>query len=138
MVQGVAEFNKKFNKVPKLVALYTTEAMEKGADEIVAMMRRLVPRRSSVLANSINWTWGNAPSGAVTLAKSKSAASDPKGARITIYAGSRAAFYAPFVEFGTRQNTAQPFFFPSYRAMKKRVRSRINRAIKKGIKDGLR
>lgn len=129
--------------IPAQVEKATAAAMEVGADEIVAMMRRLVPVDTGQLRNSIGWTWGDPPKGAMVLGKSKSAGGDGRKV-ITIYAGneqtvvgSRSQFQlARLQEFGTQAMSAQPFFFPAYRALRKRVRGRITRQMKKAIKDG--
>lgn len=128
--------------VPERVEKATAAAMEQGAEEIVQMMKRLVPVDTGALRDSIGWTWGDAPEGAMVLARSK-AAGGPGRKFITIYAGTRNkalgdmdAFYARFVEFGTQNMSARPFFFPSYRALRKRVRGRITRQMKKAIKEG--
>lgn len=127
--------------IPAAVERATVAAMEQGADEIVAMAKRLVPVDSGALRDSIGWTWGDAPEGAMALGKVKG-----KGAKgrkfITIYAGTRNkslgpldAFYARWVEFGTQHMAAIPFFFPSYRALRRRVRGRITRQMRKAIKE---
>ncbi|MDF1720519.1 MAG: HK97 gp10 family phage protein [Minwuia sp.] len=53
-------------------------------------------------------------------------------------------FYARFVEFGTKGGgknrpdhagtAAQPFLFPAYRILKKRLKGRINRSVKAAVK----
>jgi len=55
--------------------------------------------------------------------------------RITIFAGGGDAFYARFQEFGTVDMTANPFFFPVWRAHRRRARTRISRAISKAIRE---
>lgn len=109
--------------------------MAKGAGEIVAMAKGLAPVDDGTLRDSIGWTWGDAPKGAITLATS--AATDG-GLRITIYAGNSEAYYARFVEFGTQKMKPIPYFFPSYRALKTRTERRISREMKKAIKQGAR
>lgn len=98
MVQGISDLNKRVAQIPKRIELAARGAMEKGADELVAMMKRLVPKDTGDLRDSIGWTWGNAPAGSKVIAQS-----DPneRGLRITVYAGSQKAFYAAWVEFGT-------------------------------------
>ncbi|PLX37000.1 MAG: hypothetical protein C0605_07995 [Hyphomicrobiales bacterium] len=44
-------------------------------------------------------------------------------------------FYVRFVEFGTRTAPAQPFLFPSYRLLRRRIRGRFSRAINKAAKE---
>lgn len=114
--------------------------MEKGAEEIVAMMRSLVPVDSGALRESIGWVWGaEAPAGSLIVAVAKSKLG--KDLTITIYAGSRDkkrgamdAYYARWVEFGTQKMTKQPYFYVSYRANKKKVVSRIRSATRKAGK----
>lgn len=56
--------------------------------------------------------------------------------RIKIYAGSRDAFYARFVEFGTEgREPAQPFFLPTWKKKKAAFRRKIRAAIRKRIKE---
>lgn len=158
MVKGVKEFRSKLLAIPPRVDRLTRAAMEKGAEELVQMMKRLVPADTGELRDSIGWTWGDAPEGSFTLFKVRGSKRDDAeyGAlRITVYAGSREAFYVRFVEYGTAPHNiaqgggnnsfsggsvghpggrAQPFFFPSYRALRKRIQSRIKRQMKKGIR----
>ncbi|MBB4272787.1 HK97-gp10 family putative phage morphogenesis protein [Rhizobium mongolense] len=152
MVQGIGALNKAVAAIPKRVELAARAAMEKSADELVAMMKRLVPVEDGDLRASIGWTWGNAPAGAKVLTQTDP---DERGLKITVYAGSQKAYYSAFVEFGTAPHNvatgggnknfsgtanahpgsrAQPFFFPSYRSLKKRIQSRIRREMKKAIK----
>jgi HK97 gp10 family phage protein len=49
--------------------------------------------------------------------------------------GGKSYDYARAVEFGTEHVAAQPFFFPSYRLMKKKMRSAMKRKITKRIKE---
>lgn len=49
-------------------------------------------------------------------------------------AGIFASWRWRFVEFGTVNNMAWPHIMPSYRALKKRTKSRISRAINKAVK----
>lgn len=141
MVEGLDSLRRKLTvTIPERVRRQTRLAMEKGAGEIVDMAKALAPvlsehdprRKAGALRDSIGWTWGDAPKGSIVLARS--AASD--GERITIYAGNDEAFYARWVEFGTQKMPAIPFFFPSYRALRKRVKGRITREMKKAIREG--
>lgn len=160
-VKGLSQLRQKLLLLPKVAKVEIAKAMELGADDIVSMAKQLASRftDSGDLQMSIGWTWGEAPRGALTLAsvKGKGTAGDLK---ITVYAGNDKAFYARWVEFGTAPHSvakgggtvggkkdasrgkgtphpgakAQPFFFVSYRANRKRVRSRITRAINKSAR----
>lgn len=130
MVQGIGPMNRMFAALPVKVEAAARAAMEKGAEELVAMMKRLVPVDSGALRDSINWTWGDAPKGAVVLAESRAKS---RGLKLTVYATD---FKARWIEFGTAKMRARPFFFPSYRSMRKRIKSRVTREMKKAIKAG--
>lgn len=138
---GLAKLHKKLQRMPDVAKARIRTAMEQGADEIVAMMRNLVPVDSGALRDSIGWTWGKAPHGAMTIGK-MAASNLASELTITIYAGTRDkklgdadAYYARFVEFGTKHMDASPYFYVSYRANKKKVRSRIRRATTAAAKE---
>ena len=123
-------------KLEALVAVGRDEirrAMETSADEIVALAKNLVPVDKGDLKDSIGWTWGKAPKGAMTLGKVQSDGVDSEFT-ITIYAGNSEAYYSRWVEFGTQKMAAQPYFYPSYRALRRRSKSRVTRAVTKAIK----
>jgi HK97 gp10 family phage protein len=162
MVEGVAQLTRNLTKViPARVQQAARVAMEQGAEETVAMMKRLVPKKTGALRDSIGWTWGKAPDGSFVIGTVQGR--DYKTMRITIYAGgevtkvvlaaaakklrplkgggyheyTRDAIegdYARYIEFGTQKMAAKPFFFVSWRSMKKRVRSRITSNVRKAIK----
>jgi|AntAceMinimDraft_16_1070373.scaffolds.fasta_scaffold10274_6 HK97 gp10 family phage protein len=54
-----------------------------------------------------------------------------------VVAGVKASsgFYARYVEFGTVDQPAHPFFFVNYRILRPRFKSRMARAMRKGIKE---
>lgn len=139
MVQGIAELNRKLTVIiPKRVEDATRKAMEKGAEELVAMMKRLAPFQD--IRESIKWKWGSAPKGAFTLDKVET--SERGGLRITVYATD---YRARWFEFGTAERVQKstgrrtgriqqhPYFFPSYRTLRKRIKSRVTREMKKAI-----
>lgn len=141
MVEGLDRLERKLKKtIPAKAIELTRRAMEQSAEEIVGMMRRLVPADTGALRDSIGWTWGDAPKGSMVIARSKA---QTDGLMITIYAGTRDkslgdldAYYARFVEFGTQKMAAQPFFFVSWRALRRRAGNRIKRQMRKGIREG--
>ena len=136
MVEGLDRLKRKMTvSIPRHVRAATRAAMEKSANEIVASARTFAPVDTGDLRDSIGWTWGDAPKGALTLASSRPVGD---GERITIYAGGGDAFYARFQEFGTQAMPASPFFFPAYRLNRKRAKGRITRAMKKAIREGAR
>ena len=133
MVDGLEKLRARFRALPRAVQEAATQTLEQNANEIVAMMKRLVPKDSGRLAASIGWTWGDAPEG--TLAVGTLAKSSDSKLRITIYAGGKTAggdaFYARFQEFGTENMLASPFFYPSIRANRTKGRARLSRNVRK-------
>ena len=140
MVQGLKSLKRKLTvTIPSRVQKRTQEAMEKGATELVAMMKSLAPVDDGDLRDSIGWTWGEAPAGSFTLGTV--GGRDYETMRITIYAGGKNSrgndvFWARWQEFGTVNHPPSPFFFVSWRTLRRRVKSRVTREIKKGIKEG--
>ncbi|NTA58430.1 HK97 gp10 family phage protein [Agrobacterium tumefaciens] len=145
-IRGLDKLNRKLKQLPAAAEKRIKEAMGQGADEIVALMKALVAVDSGELRDSIGWTWGDAPKYSQKIATVKS--TDGKLV-ITIYAGNSKVRYAHLVEFATKAHEngglyagtqhpgtkAQPFFFVSYRALRRRTKSRITRAINKSAKE---
>lgn len=135
MVEGLSALRSRWAAIPRRVAEATQAEMEKQAADVVAMMRRLVPKDEGDLSDSIAWTWGEAPKGSMTIGSV--GGQDYGTLRITIYAaGTKDSFHGVFQEFGTRKMSANPFFFPAWRAKRKKVKSAITRAMKKAIREG--
>lgn len=155
MVAGLDKVRAQLNAVPELVRRELIREMERSANEMVKDMRALVPVRSGVLRASIGWTWGDVPAGALKIGQVRGRSYGRLA--ITIYAGNRAAYYARFVEFGTRPHAVgrnasldrglrqdgiglhpgaspRPFFYPVYRANRRRVRARLSRAVTRAVK----
>ena len=128
-------------KIPDIAREAAAAAMEEGAQEIVAEMKLLVPVDSGDLRDSINWTWGDIPAGSFVIDEirsGKNAGDQYATLRIKIYAGNKEAFYARFIEFGTKTGVrAQPFFFAAYKKWggKAKFRARVRAAIRKRIKE---
>lgn len=145
-ILGLARLNRKLKKLPVQAEKRIKEAMEEGANEIVVMMKSLVAVDSGDLRDSIGWTWGDRPKYSQVLATVKS--KDGKLV-LTIFVGNNKVRYAHLVEFGTAAHinggkfagtkhpgtAAQPFFFVSWRALRRRTKSRIGRAITKSAKE---
>lgn len=55
-----------------------------------------------------------------------------------VSAGARDAPYAAWVEFGTSKSEPHPFFWPAYRLMRRRMKSRMNRAAKKAVQGAVK
>jgi HK97 gp10 family phage protein len=112
-VQGLDRLKAKLAAMPEVAKQEIMSALDKGADELVAMQKRLVPVDDGDLRDSIEKTEGR------------------HELAITVQAGGPEAIHARWVEFGTSKTSAKPFFYPSYRAIRRRIRSRVTRATKK-------
>ena len=148
-LKGLPKLKAKLVKLRKDTMPDVMPAMAQAADMIVEMMKRQVPVKTGKLRDSINWTFGKAPKGAMKVATIKEGE-----ATLTIYAGGKELKVpnAWWTEFGTSPHpqagqfagtmhpgsAAQPFFFTSYRALrkeaKKMIRLAISAAVKKAIK----
>ncbi|MCX5478453.1 HK97 gp10 family phage protein [Kaistia geumhonensis] len=123
------------------------KALVESGEEIANLARHLAPKKSGALARSIGSTLGAyTPDNSNVRGVSAGGGNDLS---VTVHAGDENAYYAAFVEFGTaphRQkrnpfnggehpgSKAVPFFFPAYRAGKKRAKSRIARAVNRAAK----
>lgn len=156
-IENADRLRRRLAGFPKAVRAELSKALEEGAKEMVDLARKLVPVDDGDLRDSIGWTWGDAPKGSISLGTVDGPRS--MNLRITVYAGNDKAFYARWVEFGTKPHStaaggqdarmiavasgqgkphpgarAQPFFYPSYRALRRRIRSRVTRAINRAAK----
>jgi HK97 gp10 family phage protein len=138
----------KMAAIPAEVRKQMAAALNQGADEIVGLQKRLAPKRTGALAASIVATsGGSTPSYSTFKGKSAGGAGDPD-LSVRISAGNAKVRYAHLVEFGTAphinggkfagsQNPgarAQPFFFPAWRALKRKVKGRVTRATKAAVR----
>lgn len=144
-IQGLDRLKKKLRQFPEVAKAEIRKAMEQGADEIVSLMKSLVAVDSGELRDSIGWTWGDRPKYSQVIGSVKSADGNMV---ITIFAGNSRVRYAHLVEFGSSPRVnggmfagsqhpgtaAQPFFFVSYRALRRRSKGRVTRAINKAAK----
>lgn len=129
------------------------EALDISAKEITDLQRRLAPVDSGDLQRSIGYTFGyyKAANANVRGVAGGTGGADPD-LSVTIHAGDAKAWYAALIEFGsagpwtiggrfagaTHPGFApQPYFMPAWRALRKRAKSRVTRAMKKGIKEAI-
>lgn len=117
-----------FDAIPKAARKPIAAALDKGADEMTARMRYLVPEDEGDLKRSIRKT--RIGDVAVRIEAGGEATTRPvrEGASVEYD-------YALGQEYGTAEMAAQPFFWPSVNTLKKRVRRRVDRAIGKAVSD---
>lgn len=126
-VRNLDKLRAKLRRMPDEVKREIRGALEKNANELTEMQRRLVPVDDGDLRDSIQWEWGSGD-------ESRIGVKGQEGLAITVTAGNERIFYAGFREFGTVKLAAAPFFFPSYRALRRRMKSRISRGQNKAIR----
>lgn len=138
-IEGADALIRRFNAIPVSVRTAAQAALEQSAAEMVVMMRQFAPEP---MKDKIHWTLGDAPAGSVVLIR---AGARTRGSlRVTVYVND---YRAHWFEFGTAERvqkktgrrtgrmTPSPFFWPSYRALRRRVRSRMSRAVNKAIRE---
>lgn len=116
----LTRLNKRFAAVTKAARDAVKPALDKQADRLVAAQKNLAPVDDGELKDSIRKTAGEHELQVVVTAGGT---------------GATPGFYATFVEFGTSESQAQPFFYPAYRLNKKSMEAAIKRAIAKAIRD---
>jgi len=156
----------KLKQIPDFAVDAARIAMEEGAQEIVEEMKRIVAVSpgGGTLRDSIGWTWGDIPPGAFMIDEIRSGKNQGEQyatLRIKIFAGNRDAFYARFIEFGTRPHSlarnasidrgkrqtegslhpgtpAQPFFFPTWKRLRTQFCNMIHARVRAAIKEAWR
>ncbi len=144
-IQGRVRLRKILKILPAKTRAEIQKAVILGAEGMAQTMRNLAPIHIGNLKRSILVTPGNEAPNLYRRWKSRKIEADPALAAVI----HTEEFYAPFVEFGTAPHVnagefpgtenpgikAEPFWFPGYRARRKDVQAKINRAARKGIKD---
>lgn len=146
-VQNRERLLAKLAAIPKEVRVEMGKALKASADQIADQQRRLAPSRTGKLRKSIKVTQGGAAP-AYSQGGRAAVEGDPD-LTVVISAGNTDVRYAHLVEFGTAPHTnkgrfegtqhpgatAAPFFYPVFRANRRRAAARATRAMKKGIKN---
>lgn len=132
-MKGTKTLSKRLRKLPEHVEEAVRPALTKSAGEIHSLMQHLAPVDEGDLRNSIEITLP----GETTPPYSQPGGSHTaKLHEVLITAGNSAVRYPHIVEYGSTKTDAQPFFWPAYRLLKKRVTGRIKRALTKAAKEG--
>lgn len=143
-LKNLPQLRNKLKKLRAATAVPMKTAMEKAAELVTDEQRRLVPFVTGALHDSIQWTHGTPPAYAAFKGK-KGFQQGVNETRITITAGNTEVRYAHLVEFGhsgemdvalgvENKKGARPFFYPGYRAMRKKARAIIAADVRKAVK----
>jgi HK97 gp10 family phage protein len=126
---------RRLEAIPKAVRAALKPALAASGNELAALMKQLAPEDEGDLKESI----------AVTLpGESTPAYSQPGGSRVVgelevlVTVGNHAVRYPHLQEYGTAHHEAQPFFWPAFRLLRKKLDSRIKRAVGKAVRDEAR
>jgi len=162
-VTGGDELVQNVKRIEDALIAAAPKALEEGAAPVLDMMVRLVPKNTGVLARSIRFTLGKA-AGAPKTFKRNPRSTRPGKTYIVGYivAGdatpiaegktkppgrlnkaktkrakpARGWQIARLQEFGTVKMRAHPYFFPSWRSQKAKVRTIIKLAMNRAFKAG--
>ncbi|MEO9335960.1 HK97-gp10 family putative phage morphogenesis protein [Mesorhizobium sp. SB112] len=129
----VARLQRRLEAIPKSVREAVEPSLVQSGEELADMMRRLAPEEDGDLKDSI----------AVTAPGQTSPAySQPGGSRVAgelevlVTAGNSDVRYPHLQEYGTAHHEAQPFFWPAFRLLRKRLQNRTKRAVSKAVREG--
>lgn len=121
---------KRLARIPVNVRKAAKQALDQNAKELIAKQREFVPEDQGDLKESIRQEAGRHEL-SVTVTAGGPLTTRP------VRKGAKAFYdYALAQEFGTRKMPANPFFFPAYRILRRRMRSRTSRAARKAIRQG--
>jgi hypothetical protein len=117
------DFALRMGRIPPQVKKRINQANEKSAEELAAMMVRLSPEPiTGALTRSIRYYEMTGTQGG--------------GIVWRVAAGNEEAFYARLVEFGAPKGAAPvPFFYASYRALRRSIKNRQLRAFRAALRE---
>ena len=127
-ILNLKRLERRLRRIPIEVRQAATQTLNRNADELVAMQKRLVPVEDGTLQNSIKKQRGS------NELQVKVVAGGSATTRAVRNGASATYDYALAQEFGTQDMPANPFFYPSYRALRKRFKGRVTRETRKAIK----
>lgn len=132
MSAQLERLRRRLEAIPTGIKEAVQPALLRSGEELSARMKQLAPVDEGDLRDSIAVT----PAGQRTPSYSQPGGSMtvPENA-VAVTVGNEDVRYAHLQEYGTVNNPAQPFFWPSYRLLKKRMGNRIKRAISKAVRE---
>lgn len=147
----VRDLDIRLAKLRKIVPAIDTEvdgALAEVTGELVSVAQSVAPKKTGAYASSINArrmdgtaTFENRKykggRGLFGLGKRRLSVSS-RTISATLSWGVFANWIWTFLEFGTVNRPATPHLFPAYRLLRKKIKSRIRRAMNKAVKDALR
>lgn len=108
-------------QIPEAVRAVAREALDEQAAYLVEQIRPNVPRDQGDLADSLEWH-RNPRLDRIGVVVTEGADDETRGRK------------ARAVEFGRPDMEAQPHFFPTYRALKRRMQNAIQKRVRATIR----
>lgn len=132
MSKQTQSLSRRLEAIPRNVRAAVAPALTKAGGDLANMQRILAPRDTGALQDSIAVTGPGQQTppysqpGGSTLAREN---------QVLVTVGNNDVRYPHLVEYGTADTAAQPYFWPGYRLMKKKLANRIKSAIRKAVKE---
>lgn len=132
MSNQTQRLSRRLEAIPRNVRAAVAPALIKAGGDLANMQRILAPRDTGALQDSIEVTGPGQQTppysqpGGSTLAREN---------QVLVTVGNNDVRYPHLVEYGTADTAAQPYFWPAYRLMKKKLANRIKSAIRKAVKE---
>jgi HK97 gp10 family phage protein len=128
----IARLQRRIEAIPQAVREQVRPVLAASGNELAATMRALAPVDEGDLRESIAVTGP----GQATPPYSQPGGSQIAGElEVLVTAGNDNVRYPHLVEYGTAHAPAQPFFWPAFRLGRKKLASKIKRAIGKAVRD---
>lgn len=132
MVEGVSQFQAMLRRKAAAAVSAGKAAAAKGGEDLAQSQRFLVPTDERLLINSIRVE----PAEQIKTSKGLRdfvGVAVKAGDQTTMVTNSSGGRFqnARLQEFGTKTRAANPYFFPAWRANRRRIRASITRAFRK-------
>lgn len=142
-----ARFKDILKALPEDAAKGAEDALRQNGEEAKRIIRGDAPVDDGDLRESIDWTYGDPPSGVMGARDERQQV--PDRLRLSVYAGGKKAPHAHLVHNGTQERKTkdgaskgvtppQPFFWPNIRSLRRRFKSRVSRKANKAIRDSVK
>ena len=108
--------------------------IRKASADVQDDARKVLNEQAEIIRDDAK---SRAPVDSGTLQKSIKASKTKKSLNASVSAGGGDAYYAPFVEFGTRSMDARPFLYPAGRAHEEETGKKLVEAMTKTLKEAV-
>jgi len=112
MASDLSAFNRYLDRLPKAIKAALARELASCGDLIVTKMKEAAPEDSGELAENISATPKN------------------DGLKVEVVSDTD---HSAYVEFGTSDTPAEPFFYPTIHALEPEVTDRLNKALGKAF-----